>query len=280
MKFLGVVQKTMPMKVTMITTLDALVNELVLPSISLQGNFSDITQTGVNFTGKLTITNPYSFDLRIENLTTTVLTNTGLSVGSLIMQGKTILAQTTQQIDGSGRLLLKALDAKTLHMTVNGTVTILVAGIQKSMNLSMNTDIVVPTIDRLFSHLPTDTSFTAISKIRVKGLLEQITFEIFNPNNLTFIVHDITLSIIRVDYNKTRLLCNSTLPDTVFLPQSKTKLYGEMIIPYGKLLIPRKGERLLADSLQVIMRENITIQGLNQTIWVGMIGYQNFPFRR
>jgi LEA14-like dessication related protein len=277
--FLGLIKKTLPLKFTMVTSLSNIITQFTLPQIHLAGNFSEITQEGVNFTGNIEITNPYSFDMAIENISVTVETETGMQVGTVTVQGKTIPAKTSQQQTGSGQLLLKALDAKTLRMTVHGEVIVLIAGIKKSMNFSVEADIIPPHLEQLLSDLPTDASLTGKYKLTLGGLLDQITLEIINPNKLTFHANDITVHIYRVDRDKQRLMCNGTIPDGVITSQNTTILQGDMLIPYSQLL-PHLGERLFADRLQVIVRTNITIQGLNQTIWVGMTGYQDFPIHR
>jgi LEA14-like dessication related protein len=277
--FFGLVKKTLPLKFSLVTSLNKIVTQLALPHIHLDGNFSDITQEGVNFTSSVTIDNPYTFDFAIENLSVSVVTETGINVGNISLQGATIPAKTSQQLTGNGRLLLKALNAKTLYMNLQGNVTILVAGIRKTINLSIAAEIIPPQIKQLLSNLPTEASLTGHYKITLKGLFDQITFKIVNPNRLTFLATNVTVQIYRVDRNKTRLISNGTLPDRVIFSQTTTNLTGNMTIPYSHLL-PHVGERFFADQLQVILRANFTIQGLNQTIWIGMIGYQDFPFHR
>lgn len=276
--FLGLIKKTLPLKFTMVTSLNNIITQFTLPEIHLAVNFTEITQDGVNFTGIIEITNPYSIDIAIENISINVETETGSQVGIVDIQDKKIPAKTSEQLTGSGRLLLKALDAKTLQMTLNGEIIVFVAGIRKSMNLSIDADIIPPRLEQLLSDLPTDASLTGKYRYTLRGgLHDQITFEVKNPNKLTLLVTDITVKIYRIDRNKTRLLSNGTLADGVIAPQNTTILQGDMFIPLSKIW-PRFGERLLPDRLQLILRANITIQGLNQTIWVGMIGYQDFPF--
>jgi len=278
--FLGLIKKTLPLTFSMITSLNNIITQFTLPQIHLAANFSEITQEGVNFTGTIEITNPYSIDIAIENISITVETETGMQVGTVTIQGKTIPAKTSQQLTGSGQLLLKALDAKTLQMTLNGDIIVFVAGIRKSMNLSIDADINPPRLEQLLSDLPTDASLTGKYRYTLRGgLHDQIIFEVKNPNKLTFLVTDITVKIYRIDRNKTRLISNGTLADGVIIPQNTTILQGDMFIPLSQLW-PRFGERFIPDRLQLILRANITIQGFNQTIWVGMIGYQDFPFHR
>ena len=278
--FLGLIKKTFPIKFSMATSLNNIMKQFSFPQIYLAANFSEITQEGVNFTGNIEITNPYSIDIAIENISASVETETGIQVGTVTIQGKMIPAKTSQQLTGSGRLLLKALDAKTLRMTLNGDIIILVAGIRKSMNLSIDADIVPPRLEQLLSDLPTDASLTGKYEYTLReGLHDQIIFKVKNPNKLTFLATDITVKIYRIDRNKTRLISNGTLADGVITPQNTTILQGDMFIPLSQLW-PHFGERLIPDRLQVILRANITIQGLNQTIWIGMIGYQDFPFHR
>jgi LEA14-like dessication related protein len=276
--FLGLIKKAFPLKFTMITSLNDIITQFTLPEIHLAGNFSEISQEGVNFTGNIEITNPYSIDIAIENISLIVETEIGAQVGTIDIQDKKIPAKTSQQLTGSGWLLLKALDAKVLRMTLEGDFIIFVAGIRKSMNLSIDADIIPPRLDQLLSDLPTEASVTGKYEYTIRaGLHDLITFEVKNPNKLTFLVTDITVKIYRIDRNKTRLISNGTLADGVITPQNTTIFNGDMPIPISQLF-PRFGERLLPDRLELILRANVTIQGLNQTIWVGMIGYQNFPF--
>lgn len=278
--FLGFIKKTFPITVSMVVSLNNILEQFTLPQIHLATNISEITQEGVNLTGYIEIKNPNSIDIVIEDLSLGVETEKGVQVGAITIQGKTIAANTSQKLTGSGWLLLKALDAEKLQMTLNGAVTIVAAGIRKHMNLSVDADIVPPRLEQLLSDLPTDVSLTGQYKYTLReGLHDQIIFEIKNPNKLTFLATDITVKIIRIDRNTTRLICNGTLADGIIAPQNTTILRGDMIIPLSQLW-PRVGERLFADRLEVMLRANITIQGLNQTMWIGVIAYQEFPFLR
>jgi len=277
--FLGIFKKTVPLKVSLITSLNKIINQFQLPTVHLTGNFNDITQTAVTFTGTLGIMNPYPFSLTLDNLTITVQTDTGEHVGTFAIEGATIEANTSQQFTGTGSLLLKAIDATRVHMMVEGDVILTIAGIRKTMDLSLDATIIPPRLEQLLSDLPTDASLTGKYKLTLTGLLDQISFTIVNPNNLTFQATDITVSIYRVDRDTQRLMCNGTLEDGIISSQNTTILQGDMLISYSQLL-PRRGERVFADQLQVILRANITIPGINQTLWIGVIGYQDFPFHR
>jgi LEA14-like dessication related protein len=278
--FLGVVKKTFPLKLHMETFLNDILEQFSLPHIYLAANFSEITQEGINYTGIIDITNPNTIDLSIENISVSIKSEKDIPVGSLAITGKKIPAHTSQQFTGKGQLLLKALDAETLHMMVNGKVIIYAAGIKKPMNFSLTADIVPPSLEQLLSDVPTEASLTGNYKYSLKkGLRDEITFKIKNPNKITLVATDITVRIYRVDNNKSRIISNGTLPDGVIEKQSTKILQGDMYIPLIEIR-PHLGERLIPDQLKVVLQSNITIQGLNQTIWVGVIGYQDFPFHR
>ena len=274
MTILGVIKKTLPLKFTMVTSLNTIVNQFTFPSIHLDGNFSDITQEGINFTGIVQITNPYTFPIAVDNLSLNMITDKGIPVGSLVMAGTMIPAITMQQLTGSGRLLLKVLDSKTLHMSINGELIVYVAGLKQSLNLSLESTIIVPRIERLLTGHPMDSTLSSVYKFTLKGFLETISFEIVNPNKIAFLATDLTVSIYRIDRNNTRLIGNGTLEKGIIAPQATTILHGDVLIPYSRMIILFK-ERILPDRFQVIMRANITIPGLNQTIWVGMVAYQD-----
>ncbi len=278
--FFGIIKKTFPLKFSIVTSLNNILEQFMLPQIHLAANFSDITQEGINFTGIIEITNPNTIGIAIENLSANMKTETGIHVGSVNIQGETIPAKTTKQLTGSGWILLKALDAESLQMTLTGDFIIYVAGIRKPMNLSVEADIIPPSLERLLSDLPTEASLTGDYTYTLKdGLHDTVTFTIKNPNKITLLATDITVQIFRVDGTKTRMISNGTLPDGLITPQSTTELQGDMFIPLTQLW-PRRGERFIPDQLQVILRSNVTIQGLNQTIWIGVNGYQDFPFHR
>jgi LEA14-like dessication related protein len=278
--FFGLIKKTLPLKFSMVTTLTNIIEQFSLPIIQMAMNFSEITEERVNITGIIEVTNPNTIDIAIENFSMTIDTNTGMQVGTVSIQGNIIPGKTTAQLTGMGSMLLKALDAKTLHLALQAEVLVVIAGMKKTMNLTIGTEITPPHLESLLSDLPTDVSLTGIYTYSLRGgVHDQIIFEIKNPNKLTFRATDITVQISRIDRNTTRLLCTSTLPDSVITPQNTTVLQGDMVIPLSELW-PRVGERLFADRLEVMLRANITLPGLNQTMWIGVIVYQDFPFHR
>ncbi len=278
--FFGIIKKTFPLKFTIETSLNNILEQFTLPHIHLAANFSDITQEGINFTGVIEITNPNTIDISVENLSADITTETGIPVGTVTIQGETIPAKTTKQLTGSGWILLKALNAVSLRMMMTGDIIISIAGIRKPMNISLEADIIPPSLGQLLSDLPTEASLTGVYTYTLKdGLRDEVTFTIKNPNKLTLLANDIIVQIYRVDGTKTRMISNGTLPDGLITPQSTTVLQGDMFIPLTQLW-PRRGERFIPDQLQVILRSNVTIPGFNQTIWIGVIGYQDFPFHR
>jgi LEA14-like dessication related protein len=278
--FFGIIKKTFPLKFSIVTSLNDILEQFNLPSIHLAANFSDITQEGINFTGIIDINNPNTIDISIENLSVDMKTETGIPVGTVSIQGASIPAKTTRQLTGNGWILLKALDAETLQMTLTGAIVIYIAGIRKPMNVSLEADILPPRIEQLLSDLPTEASLTGEYTYTLKnGLHDKITFTITNPNKLTLLAKDITVQIFRADGTKTRMISNGTLSDGLITPQSTTFLQGDMFIPLTQFR-PRLGEHFIPDQLQVVLRSNVTIQGLNQTIWIGVIGYQDFPIHR
>lgn len=192
--FFGIIKKTFPLRFSLITSLNNIMEQFSLPQIHLAANFSDITQEGINFTGFIGITNANTIDIAVENLQATITTETGLQVGSVNIQGQAIPAKTTTQLRGSGWILLKALDAVSLRMTLSGTMVLSVAGVRKPWNLSVEADIVPPMLERLLSDLPTEAFLTGdYSYSLKKGLHDTITFSITNPNKLTLLATDITV---------------------------------------------------------------------------------------
>ncbi len=158
--FLGLIKKTFPLKFSLVASLNDILTQFSLPQVHLAANFSDISQEGINFTGVIEITNPNTIDIAIEDISLDIETNTGIPVGATTIQGKTIPAKSTKQLTGSGQLQLKAIDAQSLRMSLDGKFIVFAAGVRKPMNLSIDADIIPPCLEQLLSDIPTEASLT------------------------------------------------------------------------------------------------------------------------
>jgi len=278
-KFLGLIKKTLPLAVTVITSAEEVINEIEIPIVHVWGDFGEITTEQINFTGTIEVYNPNSFEMFIEDIDTVIETETGKNVGNLEITGGLIPAKSSKSFKGNGSVLIVALNAKTLIININSTAGVKIAGITKSISYSVDTHIDIPKIEDIIDlNTPTDAIIKSDLRATLNGFISDITLEIKNPNKIGILARDIVFSIFRVDDEEKELIGECSIEEGEVEPEDNIVLNAMIPIPYRKLVFSR-GKGFLPDALLIMVRANITIPGLDQHIWVGVSGYQDMhPF--
>lgn len=279
LKFFGLIKKTLPLAINVITSAEEVINDIASPIVHIWGDFGEITEEGIDFSGTMDVYNPNPFDMYFEDLEVEIETETGESVGSLDIKGGIIPAKSSINLSGNGRLLIIALNAKTLSLNLNSVAGVKIAGINKSIPFSVNVHLNIPRLeDILSSDTPTDAIIKSDMKATLRGFVSNMTLEINNPNKIGLIARDIVFSIYRVDKDERELIGESTIDESEVGSGNKTFITTEILLPYSKLFISR-GKGFRPDALLVIVRANITISGLDSHAWIGVSGYQDMhPF--
>jgi len=282
MRFFGIIKKTMPIEINVITSVEDIIKNIALPKFHIAGDFGEITQEGVNFTTVIDIENPNSFDMNVEDFSVKIETDTGETVGNFDMDGGVVAAKNSIVLKGNGRILIEALNAEVLTINVSGGVGMKIAGINKSLSFSTEAQIKIPHLEDIFSmDSPTEALINADMKLTRHGFLNwgftsYMTLEMRNPNKIGLIAKDIIFSIYRVDNEKETLIGDCTVNETEVGPENTTIIPAEISLSLKSLL---KGQRRflpeLPDGLLVVVRANVTIPGLDQAFWVGVSGYQD-----
>ena len=108
------------------------------------------------------------------------------------------------------------------------------------------------------------------------GFTSYMILEIINPNKIALVARDIVFSIYRVDKDEETLIGDCTVEEAEVGPENTTFIPAEVSLSLKSLL---KGQRKILldppDALFVIVRTNVTIPGLEYTLWVGVSGYQD-----
>ena len=282
MRFFGIIKKTMPIEINVITSIEDIIKDIVLPKFHIEGDFGEITQEGVNFTTVIDIENPNSFDMNVEDFSVKIETDTGENVGNFNMHGGVVAAKSSIVLKGEGRIIIEALNAEVLVINVSGEVGMKIAGISKSLSFSTEAQIKIPHFEDIFSmDSPTEAVINADLKLTRRGFLNwgftsYMILEIINPNKIALVARDIVFSIYRVDDEEETLIGDCTVNETEVGPENTTIIPAEVSLPLKSLL---KGQRRFLperpDRLLVIVRANVTIPGLDQAFWVGVSGYQD-----
>lgn len=277
----GFIQKTMPISVNVITILDKIITDLLPPNINVHIDFGEISQKSVNITTVLEAYNPNSIDIGIKDILVSMTTETGASVGNFNLTGGTLAAESSLNLSGNGTITIETLNAKTIIVSMNAKVDATIANFTKTLPIFVKVTIGVPDLKTLLpSKFPTDIVLKGDFRVTLRGFVGDTTLEVYNHNKIEFVAKDITISIYRIDSNTKCLLGECTIEDSIIKAENTTILKGEMVIPYRKLFIPPPGGRFIPDWLEVYVRANITISGLNTYIWVGIIAYEDIHLLR
>ncbi|MEM0467166.1 MAG: hypothetical protein QXX20_06175 [Candidatus Thermoplasmatota archaeon] len=279
-RFFSLITKTLPVQVTVITSLGDSIRSLSMPLIHANIEFDNISKHGVNITTKLDIQNPNSFDLSFDDISITAVTDAGTTVGVVNVASGLLKAHQTTTMQGKGSIQLKALDANVLTVTVNGNVSVHIAGAKKKIPLTVDADINVPHLSDIFAlNTPTDMIIKSDMELKGRGFIDHITLEIINPNNLPLEAKDVTFSIYVVANDVEELVGETVIERASVQAKNKTFLKTEISMPFSKILRP-KGGGFFPDALLVTVRAKVTIEGLDQWFWLGVSGYQDLHILR
>ncbi len=270
-------EKTLPFSMKVITSMGELLSNLVSPDININVDFGKITQRQVNMNFSIDIYNPNYFNLSIKDILIDINNDKDLSVGSLVLPDTIIVSKEKTQIKGNGTIKIEALNSEELIIDMSATVIAHVAGYNKSIPTDLKTTILVPDLKTLFpSAFPTDAVIRSDYSYSFFGLKSEITFGLKNPNDIEIKVKDLTVEVYRVDSNTKRKIAEGSIESGTLKPYNITYLKGSLVIPYRKIFIPPRGGKIVPEWLEVTVRANVTIQGLKNYFWVGMVAYQDF----
>jgi LEA14-like dessication related protein len=280
--FLGFLKKTLPIVLHIKTNLRETVKNISAPIVFIKGDFGEITTQGLNFTTTIEIENTNSFDLNIKTLSIVIETENGSRVGEFDTDGGRIAANSKSIFHGEGKILIVALNAKTLYITLDASAGLSISGVTESLNFSSQAEITIPQIEDIFTpETPTEAYIDADLRISRQGFLSwgftsYITLEVINPNKIGLRVTDIEFFIFRIDSGEKTLIGNCSVTEAEVDPENSTFIPAEIFLPRTSLF---RGQRIflpdLPDGLLVVVRANATLPGLDQGLWVGVSGYQD-----
>jgi LEA14-like dessication related protein len=273
---IGFIQKTIPIAMNVITSLEGVMEKIAAPMISIQVEFGELTQRGVNLTGTIEVYNPNEFDIIIGDISGEIETNTGKIVGNLKIEGGVLESEGSLKLKSTGGILLEAINFKALSINISGRAGARIAGINRSVPFSVKVQINLPDISKLLSPgEPTDIIIKGDYKFTLNGLKDDLILEINNPNKIDLEARDLIVSIFLINGDEKKFVGETRLEEGIIKAGSVGQFKGQIIMPYSKLL-PKIGERLLPDEMLITVRANLSIPGMDQTIWVGLAGYQDF----
>jgi len=268
----GIIKKTIPLEVTVLTSLKEALKKIALPSITVHAEFGTITRHAVNLTTTIDVSNPNPFGMVVEKVLLEITNETGTSVGNFSITGAEIPAESTVILKGAGSVRIEALNAKKLLISLHAEAGAKVAGINKSLPFSSEIELTIPNLN---DFIPADKSLELSLDIDLSrargGLKGNMTLEVINPTKIPFIASDLRVLYYRVKHDQNYFVAEGSFGSGELVPESTTYFYGEMLLPFSKLLF--QGGGILPDEVFAQLRTNITLPGVTLYIPVAIGSY-------
>jgi LEA14-like dessication related protein len=278
--FLGIIKKTIPLEVTVLISLKEALKKISIPTIAVRAEFGTITRTAIDLSTDIAVSNPNPFGMFIKNFILNITTETGKNVGNFMVTGSQIPAESAVTLHGNGSVLIGALNAKKLIISLHAEAGANIAGINKSLPISADIEIAIPDLNEFLPpgkplELALDIDFQRVSG----GLKGNMTLEVINPTKIPLIASDIVVWYYVIKNNQKYFIEKGPLGTGELVPGNTTYFYGDIILLYSKIF-KTSGGGLLPDAVFAQLRTNITLPGVMYSIPVAIGSYIDFrPFR-
>jgi LEA14-like dessication related protein len=268
---LGILKKTIPLEITVLTSLNNILEKLSLPTMTIHADIGNITSDAIIMTAAVDVPNPNTFNITVHTITLNATTETGKSEGSFTINGADIPAGKTVTLRGQGAILFDAFNAKHLFVSIFTQIGAAIAGYNKTLPFSSTIDLTMPPFENyLTKNHPLDLALLVDFRIKKGGLHGAVTVSMDNPTIIPLHARDIRIDYYRIDNGKKTFLLRSNISGGPFPPHAVTNYTGELLLPFKLLIKPLVYKRFLPDALFARLNVNFTVFGVNTSIWVGI----------
>jgi LEA14-like dessication related protein len=267
-------QKTIDLKVGVITSLDEVLNNIEIPSASIFVEFDELIEGGIKLSALINITNPNSFDLIFDDISADFITDSGEVVGNIDLFGGKIKANDSLSVKGNGNILFESLNAETLTIELESDFTVIIAGFEKSLPFNIETNIVVPNLEELLLATgdPTFLSIKLDERFTLRGIMFYVTLQITNNYKFDIEIRNLEFGIYSVRNNNPRLLGQNKKIEQIKVDAgAKDQSTCQILIPYRKILPIYFTSKWIMGS--VVGR--VSIKGVNHSVYLQIRGYQS-----
>jgi len=272
-------EKTIQLNMGVITSIEDFLNEISVPSLSVNVESVDLTKGGLNLTNSIEIFNPNTFDIYIDDIYVEIKSDTGKIIGNADLTAGIIPAKEYLLIKSKITLLFEALNSEMLTLNISGDAGAKIAGFNKKIPFNVKIKIVVPDFEEILlsKNSPTLISIKLDEKFTLKGILFYVTLEVFNSYNIDLVLRNVTIRIYSVMNNKNFLIGeNENINDIISKVGTSGYLTCKILVPYSKMFNN-------IGSVDWIMASGvgrISIEGIDQSAFLEIRGYHSLhPFR-
>jgi len=268
-------QKTIPLNIGIVTSLEHLINDLAAPSLNVTVEVVDIKTEGIEINATIDIYNSNNFEIYIKDISNDIETKTGKKIGNINVIGANIPGKGSLQIKGNGSMLLEAFNEKIIYLNLSGTVGTIIAGFEKNLSIDIKNKILIPDIEELIfsKDKPTILSIKIKGKFTLRGYLFEIIMEVDNTYKVDLIFRNITSEIYLVNNNDYIFIGKCENIDDIIVKSGESDISKcEILVPYSKLLPLIRSTEWVMNAVS----SEISILGVNQSIFFEIRGYQDF----
>ena len=272
-------QKTIPITINIITSIENVIKQIAAPMINIEADFGEFSEDKLSINGTVDVYNPNTFDISIENIALDIITDAGKNVGGLNVAGGTIPGKSSEKLIASGEILLESLNAKKLTINMSAIATARIADYNLSLPIYVEANIGIPDIEELLlsKDKPTILSIKLDEKLTFKGVVFNVLLEVNNTFKIDLIFSEIVCNVYLVEDDDHHLIGENADVEDIFAEVGAPGTTScEILAPYSKLLT----KFLASDWLMVEVSAKIIINGVNQSVFFEVRGYQDINIFR
>lgn len=268
--FAGIFEKTIPFHINITASFQDLFNNISSPKVSVFAEVTEVSETGVLFQGIVSVENPNSFEMSLDNFIARIETENGDLVGEFSPMQGIITPNGTSEFQLNGTLLFVALNAEILTLKVTGNAGVHLMGINKAIPLSAIAQLPIPDINELlFSNESLGITISLDAKIRAGGFLTTIGLTLYNPSNVPLEANDMLCSIFGLTGENQKMIAQQSMEPSTLESKKQDYLETQILIPYLKLLTAGT-QKILPDRFVIRIQGNFSIAGVDQSIPVSL----------
>ena len=234
---LGFIHKTIPIDVTVIASIEEIIDSIDIPDINMELDLNNLSQDGIEFTARIEIFNPMKIEFGIDEFSIIVKTPENEVVGSLIIFGDIIKPKESKVFTSKGSLNYNAFDSNKIIFTLNGILRGKIGGLEKKFDISTDTELIIPDITEfIFKNEPIEFQIPVQFKLRLRGIIATVGFKMFNPSEIPLEGRNLKCCVYRLDGEQKTLLGEKEMDPCKIEPGDSVCVDTEIIIPYRKYI--------------------------------------------
>lgn len=270
---LGFIKKTIPIELTIFTSVEKIFENLEIPDVTVRAYFNDLSDKGIEFTAEVSVNNPTSLTYNVNNLFLDFLNETGISVGNITVNGGSVEPQKSRIFYSNGLIHYDALNVGILTLKLNGIAGTKVAGLNKNISFSTEAYLIIPDIKEfVFKGEEIDFRISVKFKLTLKGILSNVGLSFYNPSNISLIGENLKCLIYRVDGEKQSLLGEDIMNPCEIHPKERNCVQTQILIPYINYLLSGSF-RLIPDWIVLRIEGDFHIAGTDQAFPLALNAY-------